>query len=95
MLQLAASRTPKYANPMDVPMPFCEPRMYILVQTVSVGSVAAELVIGFSLYRWLGLLIWLPFIPAANLIFQGKNPGPCFFVGILVVTLGAVLLAIA
>lgn len=95
MLQAAASRTPKYADPNDVPISFCKPRMYVLVQTLSLGSVIAELVLGFNLYRWIGLVIWVPFIPAANLVFPGKNPGPCFFVGILVVALGTVLLAIA
>lgn len=95
MLQTAAARTPHNANALDVPILFVNPRMYKLVQIMAFSSVVAELWMGFSLFRWIGLVIWLPFIIVGNLIFPGKNPGPCFFVGIVVTTLGVALLALA
>jgi hypothetical protein len=69
--------------------------MHIFVQSVALASILAELVIGFSLYRWIGLVIWVPFFVVANLIFPGKNPGPCFFVGILAMAVGSLLIAFA
>lgn len=95
MLQLAASRMPKRPSALDVPALFLDRRMYTVVHILSLGSVLLEIVIGFQLYRWFGLVIWLPFLAVAHFIFPGKNPGPCFFIGILVVALGAVLLATA
>ena len=95
MLQTAAARTPENANVLDVPPLFVNPRMRVLVQAMALATVIAELVIGFSLYRWFGLVIWLPFIVVANLIFPGRNPGLCFFLGILVLAVGSILLAVA
>jgi hypothetical protein len=95
LLQTAASRTPEHANVLDVPILFVNPRMHIFVQSLALASVIAELVLGFNLYRWVGLVIWLPFIVIGNLVFPGKNPGPCFFVGILVVAVSSLLIALA
>jgi hypothetical protein len=57
MLQTAASRTPRDANVLDVPILFVNPQMHILVQSVALGSVIGELVLGFSLLGWWGLVI--------------------------------------
>jgi len=95
LLQTAAARTPRDADPYDVPIAFANPRVHFMVQTIAFSSVIAEVWVGFSLFRWVGLIIWVPGILVGNLIFPGKNPGPCFLVGILVTTIGGVLLFIA
>lgn len=61
MLQTAAGRTPRTPI-LEVPLLFMNPRMYNTVQFVGLSSVIAELVVGFALFSWWGLVIWLPFI---------------------------------
>jgi hypothetical protein len=77
---------------MDVPLVFTRPLLRLIVHSLSLMGLLAELVIGFHLLRWWGLLVWLPVGVLAGIIFPGKNPGPCFFVGVLVVAVGAILL---
>lgn len=98
MLQSAWERTPlpwQHEAVFDVPYHFLKPGMFVAVQILSFLTVPTELVIGFSLFRWWGLVIWLPSLFVAGLIFPGKNPGPCFFVGVLISALGLLLLATA
>jgi hypothetical protein len=66
--------------------------MQALVLLIAYSSVVAELWVGYSLFRWIGLLIWLPFIIVGNLVFPGKNPAPCFLVGIVVTAVASLLL---
>ena len=98
MVQEAAVRTPfpwQGEAVRDVPIWFMNPRMFQAVQLLALASVIAEIWVGFSASKWVGLVTWIPFIWAATLLFPGKNPGPCFFVGVLVSGLGLLLLLIA
>jgi len=98
MLQAAWERTPRPdqlgAYP-DVPWRFRKPSMFIAVQVLNFLTVPTELIIGFHLFRWWGLVIWLPGLTLACVILPGKNPAPCFFLGILVSFVGLLLLATA
>jgi len=98
MVQTTAGRTPlpwQREAILDVPTLFMHPRMFRIVQNVALLSVIVELVLGYRLFGWWGLLIWLPFIPITGLLFPGKNPGPVFFIGILIAAVGAILIATA
>jgi hypothetical protein len=60
LIQAAAARTPTSPEGiLDVPSIFMDRRMRLLVLFLSYGLIIAELAIGFRMYRWAGLVIWL------------------------------------
>jgi hypothetical protein len=98
MLQIAAGKTPfPWQNEalFDVPKAFLDPGMFRTVQALAMISIVSELLIGFHVLRWWGLVIWLPIAFLSSFLFPGKNPAPCVFIGIFVVAAGLLLLATA
>ena len=97
MLQTAAERTPfawQLSEAVNfVPLIFVKVEVRLAVRILGVLSFPTELVLGFHLFRWWGLVLWLPSLWVVQIIFPGKNPGPCFFIGVLVTAVGLLLVA--
>lgn len=96
LIQAAGARSPtRPEDVLDVPPMFMDRRMRLLVLNLSYGLIVAELVMGFLMFGWVGLVIWLPFGMFSGILFPGNNPGPPFWVGILVLLTGSLLLVFA
>jgi len=76
---------------LDVPLVFAETRMQILLPIIGLGSLIAEIAVGWILISWwAGIFLWIPALLVASIVIPSKNPAPSFFIGILII-IGSVI----
>ena len=97
-LQAAANKTPGLgpdANLIHTPLFFASRTARLIVGSIGILSLLAEIIAGFILIAWwAGLFFWFPANQLARLLSRTKNPTPAFFVGLLVTAVGIVFISL-
>lgn len=96
LTQAAANRTPSlvtHATILDAPMWFSSKSSKLVVGGIAFIALISEIILGFLLIGWwAGLLFWLPAAFLAQITTPKKNPAIPFFLGIVVIFIGTIMI---